>query len=78
MNDWFKQNSWSLIIGLLTLASSYAAYGWRIAQLEAHVVALNSQSVQTQVLLAEIQKDIEYIKLEITTWSGGHQANLTR
>lgn len=72
MNTWLQQNAWSLVIAGTALISSYAIYGYRITDLEHQVAAsgisisaLNTQQVQTQVSLAQIQVDLTYIKASL-------------
>ena len=72
MNDWLKQNTWALLIACVTMVSTWTLYGARIAALEdevsqntAAISKINDTSVQTQVDIAKIQTDIEYIKLQI-------------
>lgn len=69
---WLQRNGWSLIIGIAALISSYTINGYRITDLETQVQAnntaiagLNTQSVQTQVALAQIQVDLSYIKTSV-------------
>jgi hypothetical protein len=75
MNDWIKQHSWPLIIAGATMVSTYSLYGYRITALEEQVDAnstsisqLRESGAETQVLLAEIKKDIEYIKLQVSRY----------
>lgn len=72
LNSWLVQNGWSLLIGLIALVSSYVVNSYRISDLERQVNAnssaitqLNTQSVQTQVALAQIQVDLTYIKASV-------------
>lgn len=60
------------MIGAIALVSSYAINGYRINDLEsevnqntASIGSLNTQSVQTQVSLAQIQVDLTYIKASV-------------
>lgn len=76
MNDWLKNNAWALVIGIMTLVSTYTLYGYRLDRLEAETkqntadiatVTSSTQknNLQTQVALAKIQTDIEYIKAQL-------------
>lgn len=72
LTEWLQKNSWTLIIAGVTIASSYALYGYRITQLENRESAMETKFQQTQnaqqqdaITLAVIQKDIEYIKLQV-------------
>jgi uncharacterized coiled-coil protein SlyX len=72
MNDWLRQNSWALLIASLTLVSTWTLYGYRISALEAQtdknselIASLSDSGVQTQIGIARIQTDIEYIKLQL-------------
>lgn len=73
MNDWLRQNAWALAIGAITLASSYAVYGYKISDLEtataANAAAISAEqnstvtnNLQVQVALAKLQTDMDYIK----------------
>lgn len=73
MTDWLKNNLWGLIIAAVTLSSTYVLYGYRITALEnrvsmieAHESKLDDTAVQTQITLAKIQTDIEYIKEQLS------------
>lgn len=76
MTDWLKNNAWALVIALMTLVSTYTLYGYRLDRLEAqthdNTVAISTittnvdkNNLQTQVALAKIQTDIEYIKTQL-------------
>lgn len=72
INEWLKSNLWGLIIAAVTLTSTYSVYGFRISALENRADAqaqkiqtLSDGSVATQVALARIQTDIEYIKVKV-------------
>lgn len=72
MKDWIIKNWWSLILALLTVSSTYTMYGYRISQLEKSVavhseliIELQRSSNDANVNLAKIQKDIEYIRLQV-------------
>lgn len=72
MNSWLKDNSVSIAIALTTLVSTYAVYGYRLQNDEARldrqstaIVALQAGDTTTQVALAKIQTDIEYIKAQL-------------
>lgn len=69
MNDWLKNNIWSLIIAAATILSTFSLYGYRIDALEKRVdenrvsiQVLNTSQVNLQVQLAQIATDISYIK----------------
>lgn len=74
LNTWLQRNGWSLLIGVAALISSYTINGYRITDLEnqlqsanTSITTLNTQSVQTQVALAQIQVDLTYIKSSVDT-----------
>lgn len=69
MNDWLKNNIWSLAIAAATILSTFSLYGYRIDALEKRVdenrvsiQVLNTSQVNLQVQLAQIATDISYIK----------------
>ena len=71
IKDFFVKNLWAVVIALVTVVSTYSLYGYRISILEQNINQTNARleaavgaSVQNQITLAEIQKDIEYIKLQ--------------
>lgn len=70
--EWLKKHAWTLTIAAVTVASTFTLYGYRIDQLEKHegvidqeIATLNSGSVTTQIALAKIQVDIDYIKQQL-------------
>lgn len=72
MNDWLKSNAVSIAIALITLVSTYAVYGYRLSAVESRqdrqgtaIAALQQQNTDTLIKLAQIQKDIDYIKVQI-------------
>lgn len=72
MNDWLKNNAWSLIIACVTMVSTFTLYGYRIDALEKQsdenrtaIVSLSAQQNQINVQLAQISTDIQYIKVNI-------------
>ncbi len=79
MNDWLKNNLWSIIIAVVTMVSTFTLYGYRIDALEKQVdenrtaiVALSQQQNTINVQLAQISTtlsgqavDIQYIKANI-------------
>lgn len=72
MDTWIKNNLWSLLIAGVTIVSTYTLYGYKINDLErrltvdeATISTLNTQQVQTQVSLAQIQVDLTYIKSSV-------------
>lgn len=72
MNDWLRQNAWPLIISVIGFAMMWGLYGYRLDQAEkaiqsntAQIEVLRGESTTNQVLLAQIQKDIEYIKIQV-------------
>lgn len=72
MNNWLKENAISIIIAAVTLISTYAVYGYRLQADEAQlnrqadaITALQQGDTTTQVALAKIQTDIEYIKEQL-------------
>ncbi len=69
MNDWLKQNAWSLVIAGVTMVSTFTLYGYRLDNLEkqiaedkAAIQLLTTGQVNVQVQLAQISTDISYIK----------------
>lgn len=76
MSDWLKSNAWAIVIGAVTLVSTYSLYGYRIAALETEVQkntdaisSINTTGVQTQVALARLQTDMEYVKAQLVSIS---------
>lgn len=72
MNEWIKQNLWAVLIAAVTIVSTWTLYGYRISALEVEVdkntraiSSLTDSGVQTQIGIARIQTDIEYIKLQL-------------
>lgn len=72
MTDWLKQNAWSLVIAGATLISTFTLYGYRIDDLgkrldgdETTIQSIQTQSIQTQISLAQIQTDLTYIKASL-------------
>jgi len=72
MKEWLQKNWWSVIIALITISSTYTMYGYRLGELEkkaeaqqVEITALQNSSNDTAVGLARIQKDIEYIRLQV-------------
>lgn len=62
----------SIIIGLVTLISSYAVFGTKLENLSQRVdrqgsaiSQLQTSNTDTLVALARIQTDIDYIKIQI-------------
>lgn len=79
MNDWFKNNLWSIVIACVTMVSTFTLYGYRIDALEKQVdenrtaiVTLSGQQNQINVQLAQIATDISYIKANIDRLFGTH------
>lgn len=73
MNEWLLENSWSLLIAAATVVSTWAVIRHRIdaleqnyEKLEEDVAGLKSTNTQNQIILAEIKKDIEYIRLQVS------------
>lgn len=76
MQEFIQKNAVTLIISILTLVSTFTAtsarYEYRIGALEDEmkeakdaIAQLNSATVATQVQLAKISSDLEYIKVQI-------------
>lgn len=76
MNDFLKNNAMSLVIAGLTLASTYAVYGYRLTALEDRQnrqgvviqqmqTSQTDQNVATQIALAKIQTQLEYMTIQI-------------
>lgn len=72
MNYWLKSNGISLVVAIVTIISTYAVYGYRISALEARVdrqgtaiTDIRNSTTETQISLAKIQTDIEYIKMTL-------------
>lgn len=73
MNDWLTKNWHSLLIAFVTLMSTFALYGYRIDALEkrndiqdAKIEVLADSNIQTQIDIAKIQKDIEFIRIQLS------------
>lgn len=71
-SKWLQDNWWAILIALLTVASTYVIYGYRIttlennyAQIESRVHQVETTNVQTAVDIAKIQKDIEYMRYQL-------------
>jgi peptidoglycan hydrolase CwlO-like protein len=69
MNDWLKQNSWSIIIAVAGVILTFSTLSAQVDGLEkqttkneAAIQLLNTQQTQVQVQLAQISTDIQYIK----------------
>lgn len=72
MSDWIQKNGVSIAIALTSLVSTYAVYGYRLQALEARVdrqgtaiTDVRNSTQDTQIALARIQTDIEYIKVQL-------------
>lgn len=72
MQDWLKQNWWGLAIAATTLISTYTLYGYRLDNLEKRsdmqlnrIQTLESTNLTNVIALAQIQKDIEYIRKQV-------------
>lgn len=72
MKDWLKQNGWAIALVVASLIYNYASNGYRLDTLEKRadatdqqIASLNTGSIQTQIALAKIQVDIDYIKLQL-------------
>lgn len=72
MNDWILKNAWALIIAAITVVGNYAVTGYQISDInrrlttdEASITALNTQQVQTQVALGQIQVSLTYIQASV-------------
>lgn len=72
MTDWLQKNGVSIAIALATLVSTYAVYGYRLQALEDRVdrqgtaiTDIRNSTQDTQIALARIQTDIEYIKVQL-------------
>lgn len=73
MPDWLKNNLWSIAIATITLVSMYTLYGVQIQDLQRRtqnnadaIKAVANVENQNLVTLEGIEKDIEYIKLELS------------
>lgn len=69
MNEWLKQNSWSIIIAVAGVILTFSTLSAQVDSLEkqttkneAAIQLLNTQQTQVQVQLAQISTDIQYIK----------------
>lgn len=65
MDDFLKRNAASLIIAVLGVVASFAVYGYRIESLESRVDTLQATTLESQITLEGIKKDIEYIRLQV-------------
>lgn len=76
MNNWLKENGLTLVITIAGVVATYsvntALYGYRLSADEARldrqgtaITALQTGDTTTQVALAKIQTDIEYIKTQL-------------
>jgi hypothetical protein len=76
MYDFLKANAVALVIAMAGFGSTYAIntalYGYRISALEEQVQkddnaidSMRDNNVSTQLAILGIQKDIEYIKLQL-------------
>lgn len=72
MNDWLRDNGWSIIIAIVGVSSTFLLYGFRLEALEKEVteqridiVRIDTQQNAINVQLAEIARDIQYIKVNI-------------
>lgn len=43
VNEWFKSNSWSIVVLIASIVASYAINGYRIGEVERDVEALRSK-----------------------------------
>lgn len=73
MSDWLQKNAVSIAIALTTLISTYAVYGYRLSAVEARqdrqgtaISSLQDNNTKTLITLTAIQKDIEYIKVQLS------------
>lgn len=73
IGSWLSGNAVSIAIALATLVSTYAVYGYRIGAVEARqdrqgdaITALQTSNTDTQVALAKIQTDLDYIKSQLS------------
>lgn len=64
--QWIQKNAWAIAITMIGVVISFAMYGYRLDVVEAKVESLQNDSLKNQILLAEIKKDIEYIRIEVT------------
>lgn len=72
ITSWLSSNAVSIAIALATLISTYAVYGYRLSAIEARqdrqgdaITALQTSNTDTQVALAKIQTDLDYIKAQL-------------
>lgn len=77
MRKFFEENAVTIIICVITLASTFTLYGYRISALETSQAKdeksftlfksdYNDSNTQIQVSLARIETDITYIKAEVS------------
>lgn len=66
MNTWIAKHGVTVAITVAGLIASFAVYGYRIDVVEKKVENLQNQTIQNQILLAEIKKDIEYIRIQVS------------
>lgn len=66
MDEWFAKNSWSIIIALVTLVSTYSIYGYKINQLEAQA----SEISENMKIIQEILQNVAVISTKIESVEG--------
>ena len=73
VTEWLQKNAWSLAIGAITLISTFTIYGYRLDSIEkqtelnrADIISIQQTNNQNAVALAQIQKDIEFIKFQLS------------
>ncbi len=72
MNKFLSDNIVSLAIALVTLASMWGIYGYRIDSLEKRqdrqseaIIVLQANNTKIEISLARIETDINYIKVQL-------------
>lgn len=65
MNDWLLKN-WQFAAAIATVVAAFSLLQYRVNVHDGQITTLQAQSQNNQIVLAQIQKDIEYIKLQVS------------
>lgn len=73
MSDWLRNNSWALIMIVVSLVASYSVASYKIGELEKKIEdnsirlsAVEASETNYRVTVAQIQKDIEFIRYQLS------------